>query len=256
MGCRISTALQHSMAIERVVVHMRAHLGDPLDLDALSYVAAMSKYHFVRVFEEVTGTTPHSFLASIRIAKAKRLLLTTTHDVTDICFTVGYTSLGSFSTAFSSLVGMSPSSFRQRVDLPADQLVATVLSFHQRKTPTDGGTVKGIVRAPRHECGIVFVGAFVRGIPQGRPLCGTVLLGPGPFQLSSPGLTQFHLLAALMPYSLIGAIKREQLPIEMVASARIVSTSKELPALELRKLRLTDPPIVLDLSAVFSFAGL
>ena len=67
----------------------------------------------MRVFEEITGTTPHHFLACLRVQRAKELLLNSQSPITEICFDVGYASLGSFSATFSTLVGVSPQQFRQ-----------------------------------------------------------------------------------------------------------------------------------------------
>jgi AraC-like DNA-binding protein len=76
--------------------------------------ACLSPYHFNRLFAQAFGETPHEFVTRLRIETAKRLLLAENQSVTDICFDVGYESLGSFSTRFSSLTGLSPSAFRRQ----------------------------------------------------------------------------------------------------------------------------------------------
>jgi AraC-like DNA-binding protein len=75
--------------------------------------ACLSPFHFNRVFAQVFGETPHEFLTRIRIDEAKKLLLLDSRSVTDVCFDVGYGSLGSFSTRFRSLTGLSPAAFRR-----------------------------------------------------------------------------------------------------------------------------------------------
>jgi AraC-like DNA-binding protein len=110
---RAGTAEAYAVAVERVLRHMRGNLAEPLDLDALARIAAISKFHFVRVFDQLTGTTPHHFLACLRMQRAKELLLQSERAITDICFDVGYNSLGSFSKTFSDLVGVSPQEFRR-----------------------------------------------------------------------------------------------------------------------------------------------
>jgi len=110
---RPGTTVAHFAAVESSIESMRRRFAEPLDLDGLCREAAMSKFHFVRTFSDVTGTTPHHFLACLRIEKAKELLLGTDADVTEICMTVGYSSLGSFSSTFAELVGLSPSGFRR-----------------------------------------------------------------------------------------------------------------------------------------------
>jgi AraC-like DNA-binding protein len=74
----------------------------------------MSKAHFSRRFREVYGETPYSYLMTRRIERAKALLRRRDLSVTDVCFEVGWTSLGSFSARFTELVGESPSKYRAR----------------------------------------------------------------------------------------------------------------------------------------------
>lgn len=75
--------------------------------------ACLSSFYFNRLFAEAFGETPHEFVTRLRIERAKRLLLADASSVTDICFEVGYRSLGSFSTRFRSLTGLSPAAFRR-----------------------------------------------------------------------------------------------------------------------------------------------
>src|ERR687886_731437 len=99
-------------AVERVVREMRARLGSPFGLDDMAHVAHLSPYHFNRVFRSVTGVPPGRFHAAVRMDAAKRLLLTTDLRVTDVCLEVGYRSLGTFTTQFRELVGVSPRELR------------------------------------------------------------------------------------------------------------------------------------------------
>ena len=86
----------------------------PLDVPALARVALMSPGHFSRSFREAFGETPYSYLMTRRIERAKALLRRGDMSVTDVCFAVGGTSLGSFSSRFTELVGESPSAYRAR----------------------------------------------------------------------------------------------------------------------------------------------
>lgn len=103
--------------IYRRLYHARdyatALLHEPLPLDELAQVAAMSPTHFLRVFRQAFGQTPHQFLTDCRVERAKRLLRTTEDSVTDICFAVGFESLGSFSWLFRKRVGLNPTSYRR-----------------------------------------------------------------------------------------------------------------------------------------------
>jgi len=86
----------------------------PLDVPALARAAHMSPGHFSRSFRAAFGETPYSYLMTRRIERAKALLRRGDMTVTEVCFAVGCTSLGSFSSRFTELVGESPSSYRAR----------------------------------------------------------------------------------------------------------------------------------------------
>jgi len=85
-----------------------------LDVPSLARVAHVSPAHFSRQFRETFGETPHRYLQRRRIERAMELLRETERSVTDICFDVGFGSLGTFSRTFRAVVGESPSSYRMR----------------------------------------------------------------------------------------------------------------------------------------------
>ena len=86
----------------------------PLDVPALARGAYMSPGHFQRCFRAAYGETPYSYLMTRRIERAKALLRRGDMSVTEVCFEVGCTSLGSFSSRFTELVGETPSAYRAR----------------------------------------------------------------------------------------------------------------------------------------------
>jgi AraC-like DNA-binding protein len=86
----------------------------PLDLTEISRQACLSRYHFLRLFRDTFDTTPHQYLIQRRIEKAKELLRVRSLSVTDVCFEVGFQSLGSFSSLFRRCVGDAPASYRLR----------------------------------------------------------------------------------------------------------------------------------------------
>ena len=86
----------------------------PLDVPALARTAGMSDGHFARSFKKAFGETPYAYLMTRRIERAKALLRRGDLSVTEVCMEVGCTSLGSFSSRFTELVGESPSSYRMR----------------------------------------------------------------------------------------------------------------------------------------------
>jgi AraC-like DNA-binding protein len=86
--------------------------AEPLDVPAVAAIAHASPAHFSRVFREVFGETPHRYLQRRRVERAMFLLRETDRTITDICFDVGFTSLGTFSRTFSAIVGETPSDYR------------------------------------------------------------------------------------------------------------------------------------------------
>ena len=93
--------------------YMDRHYAEPLDLDDIARRAHASKAHFVREFRATFGETPHQYLLTRRIERAKHLLHTTQLPVTDVCLSVGLQSLGSFCTSFKRVVGVTPSAYRR-----------------------------------------------------------------------------------------------------------------------------------------------
>jgi transcriptional regulator GlxA family with amidase domain len=85
----------------------------PLDVESLARGVHMSAGHLSRQFKLAYGESPYSYLMTRRIERAKALLDRGDLSVTDVCFSVGCTSLGTFSTRFTELVGMSPSAYRR-----------------------------------------------------------------------------------------------------------------------------------------------
>ncbi|MEV1330317.1 helix-turn-helix domain-containing protein [Micromonospora costi] len=88
--------------------------ADPLDIPALARIAHVSEAHFIRTFRATFGETPHRYLQRRRVERAMYLLAQTDRDVTDICFAVGFSSLGTFSRTFRQIVGESPTAYRRR----------------------------------------------------------------------------------------------------------------------------------------------
>lgn len=89
------------------------NFSETLDLDMVADEACFSKFHFIRLFSEVFGRTPHQYLTAVRIAHAKTLLATGL-PVQDTCFTVGFESVSSFTALFKKITGDTPSLFRQQ----------------------------------------------------------------------------------------------------------------------------------------------
>jgi AraC-like DNA-binding protein len=89
-----------------------ARYREPLDVAALARVAHLSPSHFSREFRRAFGETPHQYLLTRRLERAAALLRGTDRTISDVCFTVGLRSVGSFTTSFSRAYGRSPAAYR------------------------------------------------------------------------------------------------------------------------------------------------
>lgn len=114
-------ALPAVRAATREELYRRLHLARdyaaalfdfPLTLDELAAVASLSPNHFLRTFKHLFRQTPHQYLTGLRLMRAQHLLRSTDCSVTDICFSLGFASVGSFSWLFRKKVGCSPSTYR------------------------------------------------------------------------------------------------------------------------------------------------
>jgi transcriptional regulator GlxA family with amidase domain len=102
------------IALRRVHDHIDRHYAEPLTLSELASLVRMSKFHLVRAFRAAYGETPIRYLTRRRIERAQDLLRSANLTVTEVCMLVGFSSLGSFSSKFSELVGESPTAYRNR----------------------------------------------------------------------------------------------------------------------------------------------
>jgi AraC-like DNA-binding protein len=89
-----------------------ARFREQLDVPALARAAYLSPAHFRREFRRAFGETPHQYLLTRRLERAAALLRNTDRSVADICFNVGLRSVGSFTTSFQRVYGMSPTAYR------------------------------------------------------------------------------------------------------------------------------------------------
>lgn len=120
--------------LRRVRDRMDRDYALDLDLPELARAAAMSPGHFSRSFREAFGQTPHGYLTTRRIERAMQLLRRGDVSVTDACFAVGFSSLGSFSARFTEIVGVGPREYRAR--------------DHSALAPVPGCMVKLYTRPP------------------------------------------------------------------------------------------------------------
>jgi AraC-like DNA-binding protein len=101
--------------LNRARAFIDACYDQPLDLERIAGEASFSRYHFIRLFKQAFDQTPHQYLISRRLEQAKELLIANELSVTEVCFAVGFQSLGSFSALFHRSVGQPPKLYRARL---------------------------------------------------------------------------------------------------------------------------------------------
>jgi AraC-like DNA-binding protein len=107
-----SERLRDLALLRKVRDRIDREYAQPLDVEALARDAHMSAGHFSRQFKAAYGESPYGYLMTRRIERAMALLRRGDQNVTEVCFAVGFSSLGTFSTRFTELVGMPPSAYR------------------------------------------------------------------------------------------------------------------------------------------------
>jgi AraC family transcriptional regulator len=250
---RLVTLAAHTQAVERAIQVMHTHLQELLTLEDLASVACLSPYYFNRVFRRLIGIPPGEFLSALRFQAARRLLLTTPLSVTDICFEVGYTSTGSFTSRFTQLVGLSPRLLRQRAH--AFEPLAAEPAEGRATTPfcvARHNALLGRISAPATFRGTIYVGLFTSPIPQGAPVRCTRLSSPGVYLLHGMADGVYHLRAAAFPVAAdlhSSLLPGERMLLGNNASPLVIRHGRVAgdPNLVLHPPRLTDPPLVMGL---------
>lgn len=246
------THTQHRRAVEKVIFTMRADLEAPFCLEQMAKIAYMSPFHFNRVFRQITGIPPLQFLYALRIQHSKSLLLTTQKSVAEVCYEVGYNSLGTFTTRFTKLVGLSPCHFRRMADycdtVPLDMFGDS--NFPERVGPGFvGGRIDVSAAGPK----AVFIGLFPEHIPQGQPIAGSLLIHSGPYCIGPVPDGVYYLFAAAFPASkntLTYLLPEAASLLVGVTDGQIRITNGQASGsteITLRPVRLTDPPILIAL---------
>jgi AraC-like DNA-binding protein len=248
---RTSTLTSYSQAVEQVIRIMRAQLSEPLSLEEMGEIVYMSPFHFNRVFRSIVGIPPGEFLAALRLNAAKRLLLTTSLSVTDVCFDLGYTSLGTFTERFKHLIGLSPLQLRHLAQNSAMSPLKTLdeRSRQAQRLVVSTLGLSGVISVPGPFSGLIFVGLFPKPIPQHRPIACTTLAAPGPYQIALIPDGSYYVLSAALPrsQSVLTYLLPESGVLVGVSDQSVLVRGGRASVsvdLRLRPLTPTDPPIL------------
>ncbi|MBB3110220.1 AraC-like DNA-binding protein [Paenibacillus phyllosphaerae] len=240
--------------IDEVIAYIHRHLDEPLPLQQLANHVAYSPFHFTRIFKERMGLTPHYYISSLRLQRAKELLIQTDMSVRDIGLEIGQQSMGTFSTRFTERVGMTPTEFRNAEQHTADQFktLHQLVAGEASPLPTAAlGTLRGTIRSEIPFQGVIWLGLFAKPIPEGLPVYGTLLFSLGEFSLSNLKPGTYYLMATsaswgteavdiLLPHTSLRA--RSAAPVVVRANTPIAFQDVVLSAP-----RTDDPPILISL---------
>jgi AraC-like DNA-binding protein len=133
--------------LRRVRDRMDREYALPLDVESLARGVHMSAGHLSRQFRAAYGESPYSYLMTRRIERAMVLLRRGDLSVTEVCFAVGCSSLGTFSTRFSQLVGLSPSAYREQMSPAREEEIPSCVSRAVTR-PVRGRSVRNEEAAP------------------------------------------------------------------------------------------------------------
>lgn len=240
--------------IEEVIQYIQQHIDEPLPLSRLAGYAAYSQYHFTRIFKERIGLSPLYYVSSLRLQKAKNLLLHTNLSIRDIGLEIGQQSLGTFTTRFTARVGITPSHFRNSI-VHADNQLHSLQKLKDWRTlhytSNQYARIEGTIKAEISFKGVVLIGLFAKPIPEGLPLYGTLVSSLGDFCITGvkPGI--YYLMATSVSWGM--QAKDILLPQRTLRTRSkepiVVGLSSLVPhqQVTLYAPRLDDPPILISL---------
>lgn len=246
--------VHHYQEIDEVIAYIHSNLEGPLSLELLADFAGYSPYHFARIFKRRTGLPPHYYVSSYRLHKAKELLLHTDFCIRDIALDIGQQSLGTFTTRFTSKVGVTPAKYRHG----AKEVTESLRSLKKlRQWETDipaldsARRITGTIYTETPFYGVILVGLFARPIPEGLPLYGTLLDSPGTFDFTDVKAGTYYLMATAISWNTQAAdIMLPDQTLRARASIPIhvdYHHITEPQYLTLHKPKIDDPPILISL---------
>ncbi len=245
--------------VEEAIAYIHRNLEEPISLDGLAKYVGYSTYHFLRLFKAQTGLPPHYYVSSLRLQKAKDLLLHTNFTVRDIAQEIGQQSLGTFTTRFTEKVGVTPAAFRaqrQQAERQLQQLMALKEREEAGEVQPDGAKISGHIQAEGSMQGVIFVGLFHRPIPDSIPVYGTLLLRPGPFRFAGVRPGTYYLMATSLPWCVRSEdilLPQHTLRTRMHPPIVIESHDQHIHLqVTLHPPSLLDPPILISLPLLMS----
>ncbi len=268
---RPETTADHLAAITRVILRIRANLTERLAVEELAREARMEKSQLHDVFKQLTGTSPGHFQFCLRIQEAKSRLLTTDCSVTDICFDLGYSSGGTFSTKFKDSVGYSPTEFRERaMEFDFEAFRSRIGHRQSARHNTAEPQLRGRLHDPEKPFKNLIVGTYQDHVPLGLPLSSTLANSADSFLVRCPALPAFTMVVFSLPSDCSDtellcctnkAILRASHQYRLGRTGVLQTLTEgslawqslflkdrrsvfQLPNISLRPARLTDPPIL------------
>ena len=249
---RDSTLRSHYESVERVITAMRGQLDQPMTLRELARIGFASPYHFNRTFRQITGVPPLQFLYALRLEAAKRMLTETQKKVIDICYEVGYSSVGTFTRRFADVLGVSPVRFRKLTGYLTRSSPHTPVNGMSSIRPQLGASVTGCITVPSNFRGVVAVGLFTTRIPQGKPVSCTVVQNNGMYELEGAPEGEFYLFAVGLKKPSDASVYFDYETALRAGGQRIRITCNSvlgITSLHLRPPTPFDPPLLLVLPA-------
>ncbi|WP_236574572.1 MULTISPECIES: helix-turn-helix transcriptional regulator [unclassified Nocardiopsis] len=249
-------------AVRQAVATIHRRFSEPITLTDIAAEVFVSPFHLSRVFSQETGVPPGRYLTAVRMFEAKKRLLTSSMTVCDIVYSVGYNSVGTFTSRFTRAVGMSPRQYRQpeveRLLVAASGELNRMPALGELMAPTrrppsahrPTGTLNGVVELPRHAPGTtLLIGVYHEHVPQQAPVVHMAL----------PADTRTHFSLTGVPYgswtvmaiAMRAGIAENRENVFLCSSPNRISVSPGSTSwtrLPMRRLSPTDAPIAVTLA--------
>lgn len=245
--------------MDPILTYIQQNICEPLPLAKLAGQASYSPYHFTRLFKERMGISPLYYVSSLRLQKAKDMLLNTSLSVRDIGMEIGQQSLGTFTTRFTQRVGMTPAQFRNSAQ-DASRYLQMLKQLDNWRTSEaalpNHATVRGTVQSYHSFQGVVLIGLFPKPIPEGVPLYGTLISSLGPFEIPNVKPGVYYLMATTVSWDMraVDILLPQSTLRTRSRTAILVQANAELPHLDVKLYppKLDDPPILISLPVLMN----